>query len=167
MTAVGTHGPVRLRRILVAGVACVVAALLGALVAPARSMAAVTPTLLVANSGANTLTSYPLAASGDASPGAIVASDGSGSLESPGEVALDAAGDLWVANFSTDSVVEYTKSQLAAGGDPAPAVTLTSDGSSSLDAPNGVVFDARSSLMARAASTLLPRPCLTLPAICG
>ncbi|MGH2874193.1 MAG: IPT/TIG domain-containing protein, partial [Solirubrobacteraceae bacterium] len=133
-------------RLLVAGVVCLVAGLLAALLAPAASLAAVTPTLVVANSDPGTLTSYPLSASGDASPASTVSADGSGSLEEPGEVALDAAGDLWVANFSTDSVVEYTKSQLAAGGAPTPTVTLSADRLNSLDAPNGVAFDAEGDL---------------------
>ncbi len=53
--------------------------------------------------------------------------DGSGtSLSTPGEIAFDKKGNLWVANYSSNTVVEYGKGQLDSSGSPAPKVKLSS-----------------------------------------
>ncbi|HXB26499.1 MAG TPA: hypothetical protein VNV25_17325 [Gemmatimonadaceae bacterium] len=40
------------------------------------------------------------------------------------EVAFDGAGNLWVVNDNTSTIVEYSSSSLGAGGSPTPTVTL-------------------------------------------
>lgn len=62
--------------------------------ATAAAARTVTPMLLVANAGGNTLTSYPLSATDNPGPAWPVYLDRSGSLAQPGSVAVDAAGDL-------------------------------------------------------------------------
>jgi sugar lactone lactonase YvrE len=72
-----------------------------------------------------------------------------GALESPSGLAFDASGDLWVANNAQASIVEFTPSQLAASGSPAPAVIITGavvSGELSVFAPVGVAFDASGDL---------------------
>jgi DNA-binding beta-propeller fold protein YncE len=59
-------------------------------------------------------------------------------LCSPGEIAFDQKGNLWVPNEDANTVVEFTKDQLAGSGKPSPAVTLNSG---IFDAPWGAVFD--------------------------
>ena len=114
--------------------------------AGAAQAATIPPGLLVANEGTNTLTSYPLPTAGDAPPAGTVSSDGSNSLNEPGGIALDAAGDAWVADTGADTVVEYTRAELAAAGNPTPQVTLTADAQGSLDSPSGAAFDAAGDL---------------------
>ncbi len=94
------------------------------------------PAIFVANYNSSTVTSYPLSASGDASPSVT---DTSGSLNSPSGEAFDSAGDLWVANFASGQIDEFTPSQLASSGAPAPAVTISGSGVSSA---SDVAFDA-------------------------
>ena len=48
----------------------------------------------------------------------------------PAGLAFDAAGDLWVANYNNNTLVEFTPAQLAATGSPTPAVTLSATGNS-------------------------------------
>jgi streptogramin lyase len=64
---------------------------------------------------------------GPPTPIQTITSDGSGSLADPTGVAFDPEGDLWVSNIASNTVVEFTKSQLGAGGAQTPAVTLSSD----------------------------------------
>lgn len=104
-----------------------------------------TPTLVAGNDATNTLTSFPLSASGDFSPAATL-SDASGGIDYPVDGALDAAGDLWVPNLLGNEVAEYTRRELVTGGNQPPAVTLQTDGSHSLDAPTGIDFDAAGDL---------------------
>jgi sugar lactone lactonase YvrE len=59
-------------------------------------------------------------------------------LQEPIGLAFDAHGNLWVANNSASSIVEYTSSQLATSGSPVPAVTLTG---SAINFPNEIAFD--------------------------
>jgi len=93
--------------------------------------------IVVANSLANTITSYAEAGTGDAVP---IATFFLG-LDVPNSMAFDASGDLWVANFGNRTVVEYTQGNT--GSNPAvPAVTITSDGSASLNSPAGLAVDA-------------------------
>ena len=116
--------------------ACLALALPLAVTAGAQA-ATIPPGLVVANETGNTLTSYPLSATGDADPAATV----SGSVDEPTGVAVDAAGDAWATNYENSTVVEYSKAGLAAGGAPTPVVTLTSDADDSLDRPTGLAFD--------------------------
>jgi sugar lactone lactonase YvrE len=61
-------------------------------------------------------------------------------------LAFDASGNLWVAQYSSNTVVQYAASQLAANGSPAPAVTLSAVGFSTLNAPGALAFDASGNL---------------------
>jgi sugar lactone lactonase YvrE len=85
-----------------------------------------------------------LATSGTPAP-AVTISGNAGSLIYPSGLAFDAGGNLWVANIDDSSIVEFTPSQLASSGSPAPAVTITS-ASGSLDGPIGLAFDASGDL---------------------
>ncbi|HEY6472700.1 MAG TPA: IPT/TIG domain-containing protein [Acidimicrobiales bacterium] len=133
---------------VILGVGGTAALQIGGLGAPsAAASPAVTPTIWVVNQDSSTLVSYPLSATGNATPGVTISSDGS-SLNNPfGTEAFDAAGDLWISNLDTNTLVEYTPSQLASTGSPTPAVTISSDGSS-LDSPGSVAFDRSGDLWA-------------------
>ena len=76
--------------------------------------------LWVANNANNTVvefTAAQLGGSGSPTPAAILSATG-GSLDEPSGLAFGPAGDLWVANFGNDTVVEFTPGQLAAAGAP-------------------------------------------------
>jgi len=60
------------------------------------------------------------------------------SLNSPSGIAFDGKGDLWVANNSGSTIVEFTPAQLASNGAPAPQVTITTP---NLSIPNSVAID--------------------------
>ncbi len=103
--------------------------------------------LWVSNLSSSTIVEFTpsqLAASGDPTPAVTISSNAS-SLDDPSGVAVDASGDLWVTNTSNDTLVEFTPSQLAASGDPTPAVTISSN-ASSLDGPYSLAFDAAGDL---------------------
>lgn len=103
----------------------------------------------IANYQSDTVAEYSqgqLAAGGDPAPVTTLASDGSGSLAAPEALAIDPAGDLWVANSGgSGSLVEFTPRQLAASGAPVPAVTLTLSGGS-LGPVRGLAFTATGDL---------------------
>ncbi|HTT89691.1 MAG TPA: NHL repeat-containing protein [Acidimicrobiales bacterium] len=101
--------------------------------------------LWVANSNTNTLVEYSRAELGKASPAPVVviSSNSSGSLAGPGGLTFDPAGDMWVANTSVSTVVEYTRSQLARSGAPTPKITITNN---SFNAPFGVALDSHGNL---------------------
>jgi hypothetical protein len=73
--------------------------------------------LWVANDLTNTVVEYARGAlaGGVQVPITTISSDGSDSLSGPVALALDQAGDLWVANYDNSTVVEYTLSKLATG----------------------------------------------------
>ena len=90
-----------------------------------------------------------LAAGGSSTPVPIdTIGSNSGSLNHTTSVAFDAAGDLWVGNDSSPTVVEYAPALLAAGGAPAPTVILTipTGANSSPPDPYGLAFDMRGTL---------------------
>ncbi len=67
-------------------------------------------------------------------------------LSSPIDLAIDADGNLWVANLSTDrptDLVMYTATQAQAGGSPNPAIRI---GRPSLPWVRGLAFDATGGL---------------------
>ncbi|MGO9456110.1 MAG: IPT/TIG domain-containing protein, partial [Acidimicrobiales bacterium] len=106
--------------------------------------------LWVASWTGNTLTEYKptqLTSSGNPTPAVTITSDAKTppSLDGPENVALDASGDLWVANSHSNTVVEYTPTQLAASGAPVPAVTITSK-TTSLGYPRGLAFSSSGNL---------------------
>jgi streptogramin lyase len=90
------------------------------------------------------LTASQLTSGGTKTPAVVLTDDGSGSIDLPGEIAFDKKGDLWVPNFSSDTVVEFAKDQLASSGNPTPAVTLNS---AVFDEPFGAVFDSKGDLV--------------------
>ena len=91
--------------------------------------------------------SSQLAASGTPAPDVTLTSNGS-SLSDPTGLAFDVDGNLWVANYAYNTLVEFKAAQLAAAGfvggsvSPTPAVTL----SPSLEQPTGIAFDAGGNL---------------------
>lgn len=58
-------------------------------------------------------------------------------------MAFDNSGNLWVANgvgSLTESIVEYSASQLTASGAPTPATTLTTNGVAAILGTVGLTF---------------------------
>jgi hypothetical protein len=54
-----------------------------------------------------------------------IASGSANSLNAPGDLAFDVAGDAWVANTGATTFVEYSKSELAKSGSPALVRTIS------------------------------------------
>jgi hypothetical protein len=77
-------------------------------------------------SGANRLSEFTkaqLAQPGPtAMPKVVITSD---SLDGPCRPAFDHAGNIWAGNFNSDTVVEFTKAELAKSGSPAPKVVIS------------------------------------------
>lgn len=82
-----------------------------------------------------TVTAYPLSAAGDVAPRVILAKD----MDGPIALAFDSSGDLWAANSVNDTVLEFTKGELAQAR-PVPSVTISSDSSGPLNQPGVPVF---------------------------
>lgn len=104
-------------------------------------------TLWVSNYENNTVVAFApsqLAVSGTPTP-AVTLTANAQSLNQPAGLAFGANGSLWVANTLQNTVVAFEPGQRAASGAPAPAVTLSSTGSS-LSAPFSLAFDAGGSL---------------------
>jgi sugar lactone lactonase YvrE len=53
-----------------------------------------------------------------------VSFQGNTSIDGPDALAVDASGDLWVDNYSNNTVVEFAKDQLAKSGSPVPVRTM-------------------------------------------
>ena len=107
--------------------------------------------LWVANAvqNVNTVVKYSssqLASSGSPTP-AVTLSANASSINGPLFLAFDASGDLWVANgnFSQNTVVEFTPSQIASSGSPTPNVTLGASAGSLMD-PAGLAFNGSGNL---------------------
>ena len=131
-----TFGRVAAAVVVALGVsgAAVAAGALGA----ATAGAAGTPLgIYVSNSGGNTVEAFPLPSNGHAAPSMT---NSSTIFKAPYGEAFDAAGDLWVSNYTGDTVAEFTPAQLASSGSPTPNVVLSSVGTS-LDGPVGLAFD--------------------------
>jgi len=60
-------------------------------------------------------------------------------------LAFDPAGNLWVVNSANGSLAEFAKTELARAG-AVPRVSISSDSSGSLGAPNDISFDSRGDL---------------------
>jgi sugar lactone lactonase YvrE len=100
--------------------------------------------LWVANSNSNTVVEFNLAAlaiSGSPTPNVTLSPNAGNSLDTPSGLAFDSSGNLWVANFDGNTVVEFTPATLATSGSPTPNVTLSPNAGNSLDAPSGLAFD--------------------------
>jgi sugar lactone lactonase YvrE len=103
-------------------------------------------TAWVANLGTDAILGYnvdQLIAGGTVAPADTLDATG-GSLSHPVALAWDHAGDLWVANNLGGTIVEFTPSQLAAGGAPPPAVTIALPEPGA--APWGLAFDHHGAL---------------------
>jgi sugar lactone lactonase YvrE len=133
--------PVRAGRVLAAGGVVAVLAggtLTGVAAIPAAAQAPV-PYLFVSNG--NSVIEYAQGATGDAAPVATISGSSTGFDGSFG-IAVDASGELFVANYGSNSVTEYAP---GATGDVAPAATI-SGSSTGLDGPLGVAVDASGDL---------------------
>jgi len=113
--------------------------------------------LWVANNGTTTIfgfssSSLPVvnpssttSASVALTPSVTLSDNGSGSIQAPWALAVDNSGNLWSSNAnSPNTVVEFTRSQIAASGSPTPNITLASatvSNNATLVAPNGIAFD--------------------------
>ena len=99
----------------------------GGLSAPARLSLDVYGNLWVPNAGSSTVAQYSAAqllVGGNLTP-AISFTAESGSLDAPQALAFDTEGNLWVANLSNGTIVEYGPGQLLSGGAATPVATLT------------------------------------------
>ena len=66
-------------------------------------------------------------------------------LNGSSTIAFDRNGNLWVTNFNTNTIVEFTRSQIRAlKAHPAPRAnkTMSEDAGNNLDGPEGLAFDA-------------------------
>ncbi len=95
--------------------------------------------LYVANVDNYSVTVYAPGASGNATPTATIAGGNTG-LNQPGGVALDGAGNIYVANelgFSSNSITVYAA---GASGNATPTATIAG-GNTGLSVPNGIAVD--------------------------
>ena len=87
--------------------------------------------LWVTNNNNDTVVEYPKGELIEASPAptVIISSieSGAASTIGPAGLTFDTSGDLWVANNNVDTVVEYTRTELAKTGAPVPHVTISLD----------------------------------------
>ncbi len=107
--------------------------------------------LWVSNSGTGVSTVVAFAptqlATGSPTPTVTISPNGTPSLSRPGGLAFDAAGNLWVANLTSTTVVRFDAAQLAApGGSPTPAATIASGSFASSGGPWGLAIDASGAL---------------------
>ena len=97
--------------------------------------------LWVANSDNNTIVEFApssLKTTGSSTPAVTIGAT-DGSLSGPVGIGFDAKGNLWVANFKGDTVVEFLRSQIMSSGSPTPTVTISGT-SDSLDGPEQFSF---------------------------
>jgi hypothetical protein len=87
---------------------------------------------------AGSVTLYRPGSSGNARPEAVITK---GMNYGPTDLAVDSSGDLWVANQTGGTVVEYSRAELVQPS-PAPTVTIHVEG------PGGVAFDPSGNLWA-------------------
>jgi ligand-binding sensor domain-containing protein len=124
---------------------------------PARLVFDKAGRLWVANESASSLalfTRHQLATGGYQNPAVLISSNSSGSLSRPRGITLDAAGNLWVANYvgganNLGTVVEFAAADLDVSGSPNPAVTISSTPvgeTNSINGCRGVAFDRNGNL---------------------
>src|SRR6202034_3236907 len=99
----------------------------------------------------NTITSYPLPSPGASPSSTISDAVGSEALNDVDAIAFDSSHDLWAADSAAGSVAEFTPSQLASSGSPAPHVTLAL--SASIPSPTALGFDSSKDLWVSNPST--------------
>jgi sugar lactone lactonase YvrE len=98
--------------------------------------------LWAANLISNTLVMFTpdqLAATGNPVPAVTLSASG-GSITRPLGLALDSSNNLWVSNFTTNTIVKFTPAQRSTSSSPTPAVTLLA-ASGSLNLPSCLAFD--------------------------
>jgi sugar lactone lactonase YvrE len=121
----------------------VCAALLFSLLFDVRSAAAALG-LWVANEDSSTVSEFQGVMS--ARPHRLIRS---ADLDGPSTVAFDQDGNLWESNFNTNTIVEFTRSQirsLKSNQTPSATVTISQDSGGMLDGPEGIAFDASGNL---------------------
>ena len=91
-----------------------------------------------------------LAAGGLQIPSVVIA-DSSGSVSTPGALAFDADGNLWVGNEGTSELVLFAAASLTASGAPAP-IRRIADSGGFLSGPRALVFDNAGDLWVAAQS---------------
>jgi hypothetical protein len=83
-------------------------------------------------------------------PDVVLSDDGQNSIMAPWALTFDAAGNLWSNNANPPfTLVEFTKENLASTGTPLPNTIIgpaTQGDTPTLDAPNGLCFDAKGDL---------------------
>jgi hypothetical protein len=90
-------------------------------------------------------------------PNITLTDNGNGSIQAPWELAFDSMGNLWSSNSGAPfTLVEFSKSMLAASGMPTPTTTISPTmvgGNSTLSDTNGLCFDNAGNLAATNATT--------------
>jgi len=67
----------------------------------------------------------------------------------PSTVAFDSKGNMWVSDFFNNSIVQFSKSQIAAlktNSAPTARIVIAEDDGDNLNGPEGIVFDANGNL---------------------
>ena len=82
------------------------------------------------------LSAGQLGSSGNPAPPVVLSAANPAPINEPYALALDSAGDLWVANYDDGNLAMYTPSQLAAGGTPSPTLAI-----GGFFGPTGLAFD--------------------------
>ena len=106
--------------------------------APPAGAVVPSTTVYVYNNDTHSITSYPATASGDVAPTQTLhpATAGQGT-----SLAFDARGNLWVGTTTKNTVLEFSATQLAAGGTQTPAIVI-----SGLTEPDGLAYDGAGDL---------------------
>src|SRR5207247_143786 len=98
--------------------------------------------LYVVNSGANSVAAYAPGASGDAAPTAVIHGGSHTGLNGPPGSALDAAGNIYGANYYGSSITVYAP---GASGNATPTTTIAGS-NTGLSWPWGIARDAAGNL---------------------
>ena len=107
----------------------------GIAIGPAGVGAAAGNRLFVSNRAANSITEYPLTASGNVAPVTTITGAATG-LNGPAGLAVDLAGSVFVPNVLSSTVTEYSR---GASGNAAPSATLTG-ASTLLSSPTSIAL---------------------------
>ena len=82
----------------------------------------------VANYASSTISEYtPAELASQTGPAVVLADSGAGTgISGPDGLAFDAAGNLWVSNYASDTVAEYSAAAIQRSGAPTPTLVLSS-----------------------------------------
>jgi sugar lactone lactonase YvrE len=97
-------------------------------------------TMYVLNNTSSSLSSFAPGATGNVAPTSTV-SGATSTLSTPFKMAMDHAGNVWVANHGNNTVLEFTQAELAIGGSPNPAVVLSANATPNINLPTSLAFD--------------------------